>query len=366
MALVRGRSGSTHRRGGRVGSRGRRVAVTAGAGLAFVTFGLASGGEAVATDTAAPRVAATTQNAATAATRAGTSALTATVLTAPTPPTPTGSATATTAAAPVSATTPAASTAAPSTAAVTSATPPAASLVTTLSAQWQSYLASRPGSVSVALYDQTSGESVYMTKNTRAGWETASTVKLDILAALLSKTDASGQLAAAQLALAKPMISVSDNDAASALWDTAGGAGGMNAFYQSLGMTATTAGSNGYWGLTLTTALDQLQVLRAIAYPGPTLSTNAQAAATSLLDTVVSSQRWGLTAGVPAGVSVEVKNGWLPHGPGWVVDSLAHVHGAGEDYVMAVYTRDSATEAAGIATIAGLSQLAWSTVSAGI
>ncbi|WP_232303688.1 serine hydrolase [Pseudofrankia sp. DC12] len=204
-----------------------------------------------------------------------------------------------------------------------------------------------------------------MTQNRRTGWETASTVKLDILTDLLSKTGEGGKLPAPQLARAKPMISVSDNTAASTLWRTAGGTAGMNAFYGRLGMTSTTAGSGGYWGLTETTALDQLKVLRAVSYPGPYLSANARATATSLLNTVIPAQRWGLTAGVPAGVSVQLKNGWLPHGPGWVVNSLAHVHGAGKDYVMAVYTRDSATEQTGINTIAGLSRIAWSTVPAG-
>ncbi|OAA26722.1 beta-lactamase class A [Frankia sp. EI5c] len=228
-----------------------------------------------------------------------------------------------------------------------------------LARQFRSYLAGRPGAVSVALYDATSGRTVVSGNSTRTGWETASTVKLDILAALLSKTGKSGTLTAAQTALAKKMISVSDNAAASQLWKQAGGSAGMNAFFRKLGMSATTAGAGGKWGLTKTTARDQLAVLRAIAYPNSTLSAAARATAATLLGTVVSSQRWGLTAGVPAGVTVRIKNGWLPYGGGWVINSLAHVHGRGRDYVMAVYTRNSATESTGIATVKGLSRIAW-------
>ncbi|WP_307874791.1 serine hydrolase [Frankia nepalensis] len=239
------------------------------------------------------------------------------------------------------------------------------SFTSALASKWRSYLAARPGSVSVALYDRNTGKTVYVTKSLRsAGWETASTVKLDILAALLAKTGQSGKLTAAQQKLAKPMISVSDNASASALWNQAGGQGGMNTFFRRLGMTASAAGPGGKWGLTRTTAYDQLKVLRAVSYPGSALSASARATATALLDTVVSSQRWGLTAGVPAGVAVQIKNGWLPYDGGWVVNSLAHVHGAGKDYVMAVYTRDSVTESTGITTISGLSRLAWSTVPA--
>ncbi|WP_007511551.1 MULTISPECIES: serine hydrolase [Pseudofrankia] len=241
---------------------------------------------------------------------------------------------------------------------------PDSSFAPVLAAEFRSYLATRPGAVSVALYDRTSGLTVDVTNSTRTGWETASTVKLDILTALLTKTGESGQLPASQLRLAKPMISVSDNASASALWRQAGSQSGMNAFFRAFGMTATTAGGSGAWGLTKTTAYDQLRVLRAVSYPGLGLSANAMATATSLLGTVVGSQRWGLTAGVPAGVSVEIKNGWLPYGGGWVINSLAHVHGAGKDYIMAAYTRDSRTMGIGVETISGLSRLAWQYVPA--
>ncbi|OHV48243.1 serine hydrolase [Pseudofrankia sp. BMG5.36] len=246
----------------------------------------------------------------------------------------------------------------------TASGPPAAaepdpSFAPVLAAEFRSYLATRPGAVSVALYDRATGLTVDVTNSARNGWETASTVKLDILTALLTKTGESGQLTAGQLRLARPMISISDNGSASALWRAAGAQSGMNAFFRGLGMTATTAGRSGAWGLTKTTAYDQLRVLRAVSYPDSGLSPNAMATATGLLDTVIPSQRWGLTAGVPAGVSVEIKNGWLPYGGGWVINSLAHVHGAGKDYIMAAYTRDSRTMAIGVETISGLSRLAW-------
>ncbi len=68
----------------------------------------------------------------------------------------------------------------------------------------------------------------------------------------------------------------------------------------------------------------------------------------------------GLTGGVPArGFTVELKNGWLPRTSGWVITSLAHVHGAGRDYVMAVYTKNGPSMQSGITTVQGLSALAW-------
>ncbi|ADP78765.1 hypothetical protein FraEuI1c_0687 [Pseudofrankia inefficax] len=345
MALSHGRSGCSHRI--RRSRRGRapQIVLTVGTGITFTAVVLASGATAASAGSGAARATAVPSISSLIASPASSATL----------PVP-----ALTTSAPTVATQPTATSPIPRATATTAAT-----FTTALTAAWRSYLAGRPGSISVALYDENSDQTVYVTKNRRTGWETASTVKLDILADLLSKTGTAGTLPASQLARAKPMISVSDNNAASALWRTAGGTAGMNAFYRSLGMTSTTAGSGGYWGLTETTALDQLKVLRAVSYPGPYLSANARSTATSLLNTVIPAQRWGLTAGVPASVSVQLKNGWLPHGPGWVVNSLAHVHGAGKDYVMAVYTRDSATEQTGINTIAGLSRIAWSAVPTG-
>jgi len=208
------------------------------------------------------------------------------------------------------------------------------------------------------MYDAVAGTTVAVTDPAVAGYETASSVKLDILTALVLRAGGSGTLSARERALATKMISVSDNGAASALWSGLGGTAAMNAFFARLGMRATTAGAGGLWGLTRTTAADQLAVLRAIAYPG-TLSAPARRVISGLLGTVIPAQRWGLTGGVPTGVTVELKNGWLPRSSGWVITSLAHVHGAGRDYVMAVYTKNGPSMSSGVSTVAGLSALAW-------
>ncbi|WP_374629004.1 serine hydrolase [Frankia sp. AgPm24] len=221
------------------------------------------------------------------------------------------------------------------------------------------YLAGRPGHVSVAVFDAVAGTTVAVTDPAAVGYEMASSVKLDILTALVRDAGPTGTLTARQRTLARKMISVSDNDAANALWRDAGAAAGMSVFFAQLGMVATQADTGGHWGLTRTTAADQLAVLRAVAYPGVLLAGQREVIA-GLLRTVILSQRWGLTGGVPSGVAVELKNGWLRRGDGgWVITSLAHVHGAGRDYVMAVYTKDGPSRAAGIATVQGLSALAW-------
>lgn len=269
--------------------------------------------------------------------------------------------------APVAATSPSSVPAAPASkwAASAGAAPAAASTLASavsvrLETSFRTYLAGRPGHVSVAFQDAVTGTSVAVTDPAVAGYEMASTAKLNILAALVLQAGSSGQLSARQQALAHKMISVSDNASAVALWKDVGGEAGMNVFYARLAMTSTKAGSGRYWGLTSTTAPDQLAVLRAISYPG-VLTAQQREVIRALLQTVVASQRWGLTGGVPSDVAVDLKNGWLPRSTGgWVITSLAHVHGGGgRDYVMAVYTKNGPSMASGVATVEGLSTIAW-------
>ncbi|CAO5246703.1 Beta-lactamase class A catalytic domain-containing protein [Frankia sp. AgKG'84/4] len=240
----------------------------------------------------------------------------------------------------------------------TATTSTATTRTASLTAAFRTYLAGRPGHVSVAFYDAVAGTTAAVTDPAVAGYETASSVKLDILTALVSRAGDSGRLTTRQQALARKMISVSDNAAASALWSDAGGTSGMNAFFARLGMSATTAGSGGLWGLTRTTGADQLAVLRAVSYPG-VLTAAQRGVISGLLKTVIPAQRWGLTGGVASGVTVELKNGWLPRASGWVITSLAHVRGDGRDYIMAVYTKNGPSMASGVATVQGLSALAW-------
>ncbi len=46
--------------------------------------------------------------------------------------------------------------------------------------------------------------------------------------------------------------------------DEIGGEAGLEAFNQLIGLTDTDVGSNGYWGLTQTTAADQIRLLQVV------------------------------------------------------------------------------------------------------
>jgi hypothetical protein len=84
------------------------------------------------------------------------------------------------------------------------------------------------------------------------------------------------------------------------------------------------------------------------------------------MENVESGQNWGVTGGVPPGVTVALKNGWLPLSANdWQVNSIGYISGDGRNYVLAVLTDDDPSEAYGISTIEELSGLVFSQLSAG-
>lgn len=220
------------------------------------------------------------------------------------------------------------------------------------------YLAGTTEDVTAAVYDDVTGvTSVY---RPGVAQDTASTMKVDILATLLAQGQSSGQaLTPAEQSIAVPMMEASDNDDAQDLWDSEGGATALDAFDTAAGLTQTDPDAAGYWGLSTTTAADQVQLLRTVAYPNDILTPASQAYELSLMENVESDQAWGVSAGVGAGSTVALKNGWLAlDSGGWQVNSMGYVDGQGRDYVIAVLTDDD-TEADGINFIQGLSGLIW-------
>ncbi|MEU3187817.1 serine hydrolase [Streptomyces sp. NPDC006923] len=177
--------------------------------------------------------------------------------------------------------------------------------------------------LSFAVYDTAGGrEAVYGEDRT---YVTASVVKVAILAAVLLRARDSGRwLTAEELRLAEAMIERSDNDAATALRAAAGGPAGLDAAHARLGMTRTSAAPA--WGLTRTTARDQLTLLKAVFGTDSPLDGRARGLLAALMGRVVAGQHWGVSA---AGGDWALKNGWLPRsGSGlWVVHSVGRVRG---------------------------------------
>jgi beta-lactamase class A len=220
------------------------------------------------------------------------------------------------------------------------------------------FLAGRQGKISAAVYDWNTGRTYCYRRN--ASEQTASVIKVDILATLLAEAQRAHRvLTVGERALAVSMIEHSDNHAAQALWNDVGGANAVARFDARIGMLDTTPNPLGYWGLSTTTACDQVTLLRRLAYPNPILATTSRSRARALMSEVEPDQRWGITAGVPPAVRVAVKNGWLPVADGWQINSDGIVHGRGRRYVVSIMTAENPSQEYGIETIEALSRSLW-------
>ncbi|MGW4444252.1 serine hydrolase [Streptomyces sp. NPDC004682] len=184
-------------------------------------------------------------------------------------------------------------------------------------------------------------------------FDTASIVKVDILAsALLRARDAGHGLSAAERVQAKAMIEHSDNAAANALWRSIGLAPGLEAANKRLGLTETQGGSGPRWGLTRTTPRDQIRLLRAVFDPDRTtpLDASSRAYIRSLMGNVADEQSWGVSA---AGSHEALKNGWLQRNTTglWDVNSVGRIERGGHRYLVAVLSDGNTSMKDGVALV---------------
>jgi beta-lactamase class A len=239
-----------------------------------------------------------------------------------------------------------------------------------LGARAQAYIAGRRGRVEAVVYDLSTGRQ--WTLGQQGPQAEASVVKLEILEAVLSQRTAQRMvLSLTEQELTPPMIEQSDNQAATTLWGVVGGAKGMRAFDHRVGLVHTSpsnclqcpGSSWPGWGLTTTTPQDQITLLRQLVQLSGGLDRNDQKYALHLLENVTPSQRWGVSAGVPAGATVALKNGWLALGAGnsdWQINTVGWVSGDGRNYLMAVLSTGNPSEQYGIDTLNHLGAMVWS------
>jgi hypothetical protein len=159
--------------------------------------------------------------------------------------------------------------------------------------------------------------------------------------------------------VATGMIEDSDNDDATDLWDDDDGASGISAYNEVAGLRQTELNPVGYWGLSTTSASDQLRLLRQLVRPRGPLDRASRNYELGLMESVAPDQDWGVSAGVPSGVKVALKNGWLPNGDGWEINSIGYIHGDGRAYLIAVLTSGDPSEGYGIDTISQISSDVW-------
>src|SRR6201996_7931758 len=238
---------------------------------------------------------------------------------------------------------------------VCSAPPAYKAIAVKLSADIQGALRGRSGHHAVAVYD-TVTEVSCQTDGDRH-FDSASIVKAIILAALLLRHQETGTpLSDWEQDEATLMITRSDNDAATALWNEVG-MRSLQHFLNLAKMNQTQLGQGGYWGLTQVTAHDEMLLLELLTRPNSVLSDSSRSYQLGLMAQVIPSQRWGTPAGAPSAVTVHVKNGWLPDGAGWHINSIGAFTGKHKNYLIAVLTDGNPSERYGIDTIESVARL---------
>jgi beta-lactamase class A len=192
-------------------------------------------------------------------------------------------------------------------------------------------------------------------------FDTASIVKVDILAALLHQAQQDGRtLTASERRLATAMIERSDNTAATALFNAVGGKTGLDAFNDVIGLDDTVVGSNGNWGLTQTTAADQIRLLQVVFGDDSVLTAASQAYEQGLMSNVVDAQNFGVSAAADDADDAALKVGYLQRSATglWDVTSIGRIEAGGHTYLVAVLSDGNASYADGVALVDQVAQAA--------
>jgi beta-lactamase class A len=228
--------------------------------------------------------------------------------------------------------------------------------VKALDAALQKYAAGVP-EFSVAVLDRRTGER-YSFRGTEK-YDTASIVKVQVLACLLLKAqDSDRELTSSELSLAKRMIRLSDNNATTELFSRLGRVGAVTRSNKRLGLTATVVNSS--WGLTKTTANDQVRLLAELVDPKSPLDAESRELAFELMTTVDKAQRWGVSAAAGKGETTAIKNGWDIRSADrglWAINTVGRITGGKTDVSVAVLSHGHASQGAGIAVVEKVAQL---------
>ncbi|XVV10966.1 serine hydrolase [Actinoplanes sp. CA-131856] len=228
--------------------------------------------------------------------------------------------------------------------------------VKALDAALKKYAATAP-EFSVAVLDRKTGQR-YSYRGTEK-YETASVVKVQVLACLLLTAQDDGRdLTSTELALAKRMIRLSDNDATTSLFSKLGRAPAVSACNKRLGLTQTKVSSS--WGLTRTTVDDQVRLLGELVDTKGPLDAGSRQLAYTLMSTVDAAQDWGVPAAAKTGEKFTVKNGWLARSTEnyrWIINTVGRVTGGGTDVSIAVLSHDNATMSGGITVVEKVAKL---------
>jgi Beta-lactamase enzyme family len=209
----------------------------------------------------------------------------------------------------------------------------------------QRYLAGRAGRTSFAVIDST-GQLGGL--HLRERFETASVVKVMMLTAFLQMRSAEHRgLSGADMSLLYPMIHISDNNAASAVFSIVGSAAVTRVAHEA-GMRDYAPGV-GWWAYTQTSAADQARFFFMLDRLIPR---QFYAYARGLLAGIEPSQSWGVPPVARPRWQVFFKTGALPSRG--LFNEVARLERPGVTFTIAVFTDGDPSMGYGEETIAGI------------
>jgi Beta-lactamase enzyme family len=211
------------------------------------------------------------------------------------------------------------------------------------------------GGVSVAVRDVTTGRQY--SAGAGRGMVEASVAKVQILETMLLQSG--GPLTGAQDASAQDMIEHSSNDAADDCFADLGGRDGFVAALPELGLSPehTVPGPGYLWGLSTTSAAEQVTLLANLVDPSSPLRPAARQYMLEMMRQVEADQRWGVPAVADPGTMAANKNGWLAIDGDddlWAVNSDGIVTVHGHELLVSVLTQHNPDFATGTRRMSAL------------
>jgi hypothetical protein len=209
-----------------------------------------------------------------------------------------------------------------------------------------SYARERDGFVSLAVID--SEGRMHSFEGERA-YVSASVVKALLLAAELNRLEAAGlPLDDGTRTLLTQMVTVSDNDAADAIYSRVGDAGLFDVARRA-GMESFSVA--GYWSNAQITAEDMARFMWRLdnVLAGPHREFGL-----GLLGSITASQRWGIPHGAGSGWEVRLKGGWRSTNMGELVHQAAELRSADERVAIAILTDAQPSQPYAVETLRGV------------
>jgi beta-lactamase class A len=210
--------------------------------------------------------------------------------------------------------------------------------------------------ITAHVYDTRTGCEYELNRDTRS--RTASVFKVMVMAgALLEAQREARPVSEWEMGQLTPMITKSANSPVGSLWRHFGASPWFSRQGEIFGLEETTinADHDPIWGATLTSARDQVALVRQVLLGewGP-IGSRYRRVALQLMTSVVPEQSWGVSAGVPDGWVVALKNGFA----GATINSVGWVDepGPSRGYVVAILSYGWPNHPTGIAAVEEVSE----------